>query len=208
MKETSLNKQAPPQDPEQLEKWCRQYGRSAMFLFIGYALLGVLLAVFTPNDILNHVWARNLIGITASVVPAFMDVPARSPIPDVVRFYFGVMWLVMPILTMGVIYDTYKLPVCCMARPTVHKALKSKAYAVLAYFWILLLTFASFYFAVTHLYQPEDGKITRTLFASRFSLATGATLYNWALLFFACGTAWMPRAIYNSWDKLPLRYKK
>lgn len=208
MKKNSLNEQNPPQEQEQLERWCRHYGRSVLFLFSGYGLLGILLAAFTPNDILNYTWAQSLIGMTASIAPIFLEVPARSPIPDVVRFYFGVMWLLLPVFWFCLIYGLFKWPISCMSRPKVIEVMKSRTNALVFYAFVLLITFVSFYFSAAHLYQPEDGKITRVLFSSRFSLATGATFFNFGLLLFAVGMVMWPRAVYHSWSKLPWLYKQ
>ncbi|MBC2732439.1 hypothetical protein [Thiobacillus sp.] len=196
------------QESEQ-EKQCRKHGRSVLFLFISYGLLGVLLALFTPTDILNHAWARTLIGVTASVMPTFMDVPTRSPIPDVVRFYFGVMWLALPGFWCVLIYRVLKLPAWCMSRSKAIEVMRSRSRALMLYCYALLFTFAVFYFgAITHLYQPEDGVITRAMFASRTSLSIGASMFNFSLLFFASGVIWFPFAIFHSWKKLPWFYKK
>lgn len=204
LKEAELNARIPAQESEQLEKRCRQYGRSALFLFIGYGLLGILLSILTPNDILNHSWARNLIGMVASVVPSFMDVPTRSPIPDVVRFYFGVMWLALPAFLCVLIYMVFKWPAWCMSRSKAIEVMRSRSRALALYCYALLFTFAIFYFgAIKHLYQPEDGKIAHAMFASRISLATWASVFNCSLLFSVGSLVWFPRGMYHSWKKLP-----
>ncbi len=208
MKNSEPIDQCNTQEQRSKEYWYQKKGRVTGFCFIGYSALSILLAVLTPTDILSHEWAKNLIEITGSVTPVFMDVPARSPIPDVVRFYFGVMWLLFPAFMIVMIYDSYNTPVSFMTREEAIKRLKSKLYALLFYTYLLLFTSIILYLAFTHLYEPEDGKYTRALYSSRFSLSTGGTLFNLGLLAFSWLTIVAPRVIYHDWKHLPYRQKK
>ncbi len=105
MKDSGPINQSNTKDQWLNEPWYRKDGRVTGFCILGYIALSISLAILTPADILSHKWARSLIEITATVTPIFMDVPARSPIPDVVRFYFGVMWLLLPALIVVMTYD-------------------------------------------------------------------------------------------------------
>jgi uncharacterized protein with PQ loop repeat len=113
------------------------------------------------------------------------------------------MWLVMPVLYIYLAYEVYKCPAQCMSRPQIIKILKSKLNSVFFIICVLAFTIFGFYLATTSLYKPEDGVVTRALFSSRASLATTATVYNFALLFFADGIIWAFRSIRHSWKKLP-----
>lgn len=191
-----------------MEKRCNQSGQLVFSLFVAYCLLGILLASFTPHDILSYTWARELIGLTALFAPSFLDVPNRSPIPDVVRFYFGVMWMAMPILWGCIVFLSFRWPVACITRPKTIEIMRSRLRAIFLYAAAFVLTIAMFHFvALTNLYTPETGKIARAMFSSRLSVGIGGTLFNFSLLFMATGIAWFPRSFYHAWPKLPWIYK-
>lgn len=90
--------------------------RSAHFNKIYYLLatqiaLGVLLALFTPADILTHAWAREWVqDCLGTLAPKMLIVPPASTIPQVVLFYHATMLATWPIFTIAGVYIIYSAP--------------------------------------------------------------------------------------------------
>ena len=81
------------------------------YIIFAQITLGMLLALFTPADILTHAWARewveNCLGILA---PKMLTVPEASTIPQVVLFYHATMLATWPIFTLIGILIIYSAP--------------------------------------------------------------------------------------------------
>ena len=57
----------------------------------------VILALFVPDDILSSSdWAATFSNWIAALVPMVDRASSLSPIPEVTKFYFAVMWAFVP----------------------------------------------------------------------------------------------------------------
>lgn len=61
-------------------------------------LIGLLLATLAPRDVLSRFeYLKSYITIMTSIVPSIDDLAVHSVFPEVTSFFFGVMWLLVPI---------------------------------------------------------------------------------------------------------------
>lgn len=191
-----------------LEKACRAARRPLGMLFSVYVFVSVLLVMLTPIDILQYQLARDLIALPAILAPAFMDVPALSPTPDVVRFYFGVTWLLYPIFTLIAAYLFFRFPVKCLLLPSVTEMARSRSRLI----FLLLITSVLGSGAVVHsayeLYSPVESQFKRLYLYSSWTLAVGGTLHNMGLLLLSSGNIILVRVLWHAWGNLPWVLRK
>jgi hypothetical protein len=186
----------------------RVYGGTAVYICIG-----CIIVFFTPLDILSYSWAKKIVAMTASVTPVILNVPSQSPIPDVVRFYFGVTWLIMPFfIVWEAFWCNYGLKQRVndlFIKPNMVKSLiKSRVFAVLSIVAFTLILAGFFDSSITDLYKISSRQ-SRMLWQSRYTLLVAGALTN---LVFVIG---IPMAITSIhviaivWSYLPwLRRRK
>jgi hypothetical protein len=61
-------------------------------------LIGLLLATLTPRDVLTRFeYLKSYTTAMTSIVPSIDDLAVHSAFPEVTSFFFGVMWMLVPI---------------------------------------------------------------------------------------------------------------
>lgn len=85
---------APTSDLERWRKtaWLQIKGAVSWYFF-----LGVAIAIITPNHLANNALVRSIIHYVELAIPALPKFVAISDFPGLTAFYFGVMWIVLPI---------------------------------------------------------------------------------------------------------------
>ena len=70
--------------------------------------LSILVALYIPENILSHGWAKKYVEIMSALVPYVERMPLSSPIPDIARFYFSFSWsFIVPVVFTLFVYGTW-----------------------------------------------------------------------------------------------------
>lgn len=164
------------------EKKCQEAGKPFFLLLFLHVILSSVLIFFTPESVLQYEFARKLISLPATIAPAFMDVPPASRNPDVVRFYFGIMWLLYPgEVLLGFLFY-FRIPVSCLMRKERMISYKSRSRSLLKLLLYSLIVIYSWYHSVYYIYSPIGGRFSTPLYLSRATMCYGSTLYTLGLL--------------------------
>lgn len=165
----------------------RRKGKRLRMIFILQVLMGILLALFTPKNILTYTWAQTWVEIIlGNIFPKLLDVPTFSPIPQVVMFYHATMLAVLPVQVLALCYvhfchesrKTYLDP-----NPVWLNQIGSRMTLIGGFFGALI-------FCVPILWLLHDGygvgqnffplsKYSVLMCGSRFSLTVGAFFMPW-----------------------------
>lgn len=180
----------------------RVWGGLAVYICISSAI-----ALFAPLDILNYSWVRGIVAMTASVMPVILNVPSQSPIPDVVRFYFGVTWLIMPFF---IIWETFwtnfklreRVTSLLISQGLVESAMKNRFVYAVTILLLSIIVIGNFHLLTTDLYKVSSWQ-SRMLWQSRSTLLIGGSLTH--LLFVLLGPMIVAniRMLYIAWPHLP-----
>jgi hypothetical protein len=77
------------------------------FILFGYLPIGILVGLFTPNDILTHPWARSYTDFMAKWLPYVAEVGRWTPVPAT-EFIAAVMNLVAIFVSISLMYVELK----------------------------------------------------------------------------------------------------
>lgn len=178
-----------------------------------YLMVSCVIALFAPLDILSYPWARDIVAMTASVAPVILNVPSQSPIPDVVRFYFGVTWLIMPLFVAWELFWTNfqlreRVTSLLISQELVKDAMKSRFSYTAALLVVGLMVMGMFHTLLTELYKVSSWQ-SRMLWQSRYTLLIAGTLTNMIFVYLGPMMLASIRTLQIAWPYLPwLRRRK
>lgn len=76
------------------------FGRA---LLLGYAAVGVSIAMFVRADILSaYPWARTFVDAMGAVIPAIEKLGHFSKLPELAQFHMTVMWVLSPVIILPI----------------------------------------------------------------------------------------------------------
>lgn len=203
-----LTEQNDRAEMELREKECQKVGRPFFLLLFLHVSISLALIIFTPESILQHELVRELIAIPAALVPAFMDVPPASQVPDVVRFYFGFMWMLYPVELVMLFYFYFRIPVSCFMEQGRMISYKSRIRSSLLLFLYIAFMIGSLFYSAFSIYKPVDGKFSKALFLSRVTMCYGSTIHTLALFLLPVLVFLYGHVLFYAWKDLPWIYKK
>lgn len=73
------------------------------FILFGYLPLGILIAIFTPDDILKYNWARAFTDCISGWIPWVADVGRHTPVPAT-QFIAAVMNCIAILIGFGMVF--------------------------------------------------------------------------------------------------------
>lgn len=190
------------------EKECQEAGAPFYVLLFLHVIFSLALIIFTPESILQYELVRKLISIPATLAPAFMDVPNASQVPDVVRFYFGVMWMLYPAELIMLFFLYFRIPVQCFMENGRMISYKSRIRSSLWMFLYVVFIIYGFFYSALSIYKPVDGRFSKALFLSRFTMCYGSTIHTLALLLLPVLVFMYGHMLFYAWKDLPWFYKK
>jgi hypothetical protein len=184
-----------------------KYLNKIYYILAAQITLGVLLALFTPANILTYAWARKLVeGVLGSLAPKMLTVPAASTIPQVVLFYHATMLATWPIFTLIVVYIIYSAPKYEIKSNEnfINKSNINKSSLLIGYFLIAVL-FLFFPYILSSGYRV--GPYGDILWLSRGNLLIATSIWFVPTLYILI-LATAPGVIRMYWNVVPWRSKR
>jgi hypothetical protein len=131
----------------------------------GCIVPSIILALFVPDDILSKSeWASTFSSWMAALIPMMHRASNFSPIPEVTKFYFAIMWAMVPFW----LFLTFLVPEQRMSRfETMEK------YKWFLVFFMLIFVPAAFYYWIVfpHIRFSDLPRLAKLMLSSRSGLA-------------------------------------
>lgn len=156
-----------------------RYFRTVFYLLKAQFALGILLALFTPDDILKHAWASNWVRATlGAMAPRMLIVPPISSVPQVVMFLHATMLATWPLFAIPAVLIILLAP-----KPATNEIklqttrIISKSTLVIGYFLVAILLSALMGIWLSGNASYHYGKYGSIDWLSRSSLVIASTTW-------------------------------
>ena len=180
-RENRINKFISNKEKKQLNKNSRSLHLDRIrYPIYAQIVFGSAIALLTPNNILNHNWAKTFVdSVFDKFFPKMLMVPSLSSAPEVVVFYHAAMFLSWPIFSAIGIYIIYSAPNYATkgSGTAANKKSSTKSRSSLLLGYAIML-----FFALSPFYMLNAGYLNRPLliieWLSRGTLVA-CTLSTW-----------------------------